>query len=63
MFFVQCINLLEMHLTAAREQFYKTLKERCEEEERLESIRRANNRLQEALDLAREKESKLKKEL
>ena len=53
----------EMHLTAAREQFYKTLKERCEEEERLESIRRANNRLQEALDLAREKESKLKKEL
>ena len=53
----------EAHLAAAREEFYKTMKERCEEEEKLESVRRANNRLQEALDLVKEKENKLKKEL
>ena len=53
----------EAHLAAAREELYKTVKERCEEEERMESLRRANNRLQEALDLTKEKESKLRKEL
>ena len=53
----------EAHLAAAREELFKTMKERYEEEQRMESIRHANNRLQEALDLAREKESKLKKEL
>lgn len=56
-------QMKEAHLAAAREEFYKTMKERCEDEERLESIRRANNRLQEALELAREKEKRLKKEL
>lgn len=53
----------EAHLAAAREELYKTMKERCEEEERMESLRRANNRLQEALDLTKQKESKLRKEL
>ncbi|PFX31719.1 hypothetical protein AWC38_SpisGene3473 [Stylophora pistillata] len=53
----------EASLATAREEFYKSLKEKCEDEERLESLRRANNRLQEALNIAREKESKLKKEL
>ena len=56
-------QMKEAHLAAAREELYKTMKERCEEEERLESIRRANNRLQEALELARQKEKRLKKEL
>ena len=53
----------ESHLAAAREELFKTMKERYEEEQRMENVRHANNRLQEALDLAREKESKLKKEL
>ncbi|KAL9981911.1 hypothetical protein ACROYT_G010675 [Oculina patagonica] len=53
----------EASLATAREEFRKTLKERCEDEERLDSIRRANNRLQEALNIAKEKENKLKKEL
>lgn len=53
----------EASLATAREEFYKGLRERCEDEERLESLRRANNRLQEALNIAREKESKLKKDL
>lgn len=53
----------EASLATAREEFRKTLKERCEDEERLESLRRANNRLQEALNIAKEKENKLKKEL
>ena len=56
-------QMKEAHLTAAREEFYKTMKERCEEEERIEGIRRANNRLQEALDLANEKLKQVKKEL
>ena len=53
----------EASLATAREEFRKTLKERCEDEERLESLRRANNRLQEALNIAKEKENRLKKEL
>ena len=53
----------EVSLATAREDIRKTLKERCEDEERLDSIRRANNRLQEALNIAQEKEHKLKKEL
>ena len=53
----------EASLTTAREEFRKTLKERCEDEERLESLRRANNRLQEALSISKDKENKLKKEL
>lgn len=53
----------EANLATAREEFRKTLKERCEDEERLESLRRANNRLQEALNIAKEKENKLRKEL
>ncbi|KAJ7387122.1 hypothetical protein OS493_004087 [Desmophyllum pertusum] len=53
----------EANLATAREEFYKTFKEKCEDEERLESIRRANNRLQEALNIAKENENKLRKEL
>ncbi|XP_068679656.1 golgin subfamily A member 4-like isoform X2 [Montipora foliosa] len=57
------IQAKEAHLAAAREELFKTMKETCEEEERMASVRHANNKLQEALALAKENENKLRKQL
>lgn len=53
----------EAHLAAAREELYKTMKETCEEGQRMESVRHANKKLQEALALTKENENKLRKKL
>ena len=53
----------EAHLAAAREELYKTMKETSEEEQRMESVRHANKKLEEALALTKENENKLRKKL
>ena len=53
----------EANLAAARQEFYRMSREKWEEEERMESVRRTNNRLQEALKIAKDETNQLRKQL